>query len=91
MCPTETAKWQEFCKKVWVSNKPTQEPTWRKNDQLKRILIVRSWLPTPPGFDRFTENSQILTVKGNDTSFFGGTLPSPVAPPPPPPPKKKNK
>ena len=23
MCPTETAKWQEFCKKVWVSNKPT--------------------------------------------------------------------
>ena len=63
----------------------------KKKWSAQRILIVRSWLPTPPGFDRFTENSQILTVKGNDTSFFGGTLPSPVASSPPPPPKKINK
>ena len=26
MCPTETVKWQEFCKKVWVSTKPAYPP-----------------------------------------------------------------
>ena len=38
------------------------------------IRSIASWLSgaDPPGFDRFTENSQILTVKGNDTSFLGG-------------------
>ena len=42
------------------------------------IRSIASWLSgaDPPGFDRFTENSQILTVKGNDTSFLGGARPS---------------
>ena len=33
------------------------------------MLIVRGW---SPGLDRFTENSRILTVKGNDGGGGGG-------------------
>ena len=63
----------------------------KKKWSAQKNLDCQELTSPPPGFDRFTENSQILTVKGNDTSFFGGTLPSPVAPSPPPPPQKKNK